>query len=509
MGEQASPPAKDKDNQRTAAEIILDPVKRYQGLTPGLTVTGEINAETKARITADMDAALKEFLRANPNGEIEVAGEDGTTQKYKMNRDGSAHLFRGGKFEETSSGKVTDPADNMSALLIGSVVEIETKKLQSAQHRNFEIQQLRLVDQMAGTTGARSGELLRDIKNSGDKGEATAKMKQALPAEKHGLIDYYMNSLWRMKEAQASIGPDARYAPYAANDPSYQKITALNDIVHGLGRGEDTDTLKYRTEISKEALADVKINDRLFSPELYAAFDKKDGKGYHEPSIKAELLGFPPGTRDLTRLEVCEIARERFIQRAASEGIDQRDISKAMFEGRFNLSKTDLHLVYRGGSPSGDDKCTAAWNRDFLPKRADRSDGTLADLKGITLQIPQGYKPGGNYDVQTVTGVDGKQLLQMEADRRQSSFDEKSICAFTYMGGRFNEPGIYGWDMYQHLREKVYYPGIQKEHLGAPTIDPKKTADDAIANAPKPPTPDPATTTPKPADPSVMVRPAA
>lgn len=73
MGEQASPPADDKNKQRTAAEIILDPVKRYQGLTPGLTVTGEINAETKARINADMDAALKEFLRANPNGEIKMA----------------------------------------------------------------------------------------------------------------------------------------------------------------------------------------------------------------------------------------------------------------------------------------------------------------------------------------------------------------------------------------------------------------------------------------------------
>ena len=497
-------PAPTTTQQPDVAAIIADPLKRFRVLE-GLPPEGGMDDAAKTKLSTYMNSVLQDFLRAYPDGELEGVDTDGQKQKYKFAADGKVKIFKNDKFEDTDS-KTIDPTDPLSATLLSAAVQMSVRGLKLKQDHAYHTEQLRIVDKMAGITGPKSAELLRDIKKQETKADAIAFVKQKLPEASDETINHYMYSLWRLKELQNSIKPDS---PYVSNgdDPAFQKLTAMSDIAHGLGRGEDIDTLGFHTKIPADQMP--QINDMIFSKEVYDAFNKRGPGGsisFYDPVIPAELLGYPPGTPMLTKHQVCQIARERFIERAAAEGIAPQDISKAMLEGRFNLSPQDLHMAFRGGSPAGNYDCTQAWNRDFLPKRPDGSDGTMLDLKNITVRIPQGYKPGGGYDVQTVTGMSGADLLKEEADRRISSFSEDSICAYTYFGGQHDFVGHGMWDRYRHLRETIYYPNVQKENLGVSTADPKQIADDAIANAPKGKPPEP--TAPE-TGPVQIVRPAA
>ncbi len=87
------------------------------------------------------------------------------------------------------------------------------------------------------------------------------------------------------------------------------------------------------------AQSGVNIDDRFFHPEVYAELNSN---GF----VKGKLLGHPGKT--YYRAAIAKIAVEEFKDKAAELGIAERNITKAMFEGRFNPYFTDLTLAWEG-----------------------------------------------------------------------------------------------------------------------------------------------------------------
>src|SRR5262249_42564119 len=88
----------------------------------------------------------------------------------------------------------------------------------------------------------------------------------------------------------------------------------------------------------------VRLNngDRFFPPDLYDAL-AKDWWRVPGATIRPEWAG-----RTVSRKEVAQLALQRLGERAAEQGIPENEVTKAMFEGRFNPYPDDLQLAFEG-----------------------------------------------------------------------------------------------------------------------------------------------------------------
>ncbi len=89
------------------------------------------------------------------------------------------------------------------------------------------------------------------------------------------------------------------------------------------------------------------IDGRLFHPEVYI----KLSENTWEVEIAGELVGPEFKGRTLSRADIQEIALERFKQAATDAGVAHKDVTKAMFEGRFNPDFKDVELAHEGLKP--------------------------------------------------------------------------------------------------------------------------------------------------------------
>jgi hypothetical protein len=117
-----------------------------------------------------------------------------------------------------------------------------------------------------------------------------------------------------------------------------------------------------------QVLSANSIDDRLFAEIVYTSLEDRNrvNGGHIDPALNG---------RYLTIDQVGRIAFERILKYAESVGIDQRDITKAIFEGRFCPHFEDLRLLHEGmGVPVGIESPTPAqvvehkimqWNRLF------------------------------------------------------------------------------------------------------------------------------------------------
>jgi hypothetical protein len=473
MGDTASPTDEDDNKQRSVADIIADPLKAYRQLL-GLPPTVTLDDTTKTQIVTDMHALLGDFLKDNPEGTIEIKDQAGKSQKFKIAKDGNVHKFKDGKLDGNSSGNALDPTDPMAALLTGTVVEMATQKMKLEQDRKFEIAQRRLAEKLTAGTTLSSADIVSDIKK--DKDAAILKLKAALPPEKENDINYYVHMISILNQQQSCINPDVPFVPYAANDPGYQKLAALNDIVHGVALSEDKNTLKDRTEVPGAALKGIKINDRLFPEEIYEQFrNPKYGYFDQPPYINVESLGYPKGTL-FTKHQVCQVATEFLVARAIAELGDPELVTKAIIEGRLSLDPEDFHMAFRGSSPGTNLDCDIAFNALF---------GDPKDVKVARTYIPEGlYKPGDKHVTAQPVTTSGTELIEREA-KRWGGTPDRPISIYTLMGGLHSEPGAHGWSHYMFQRYMIYYPNLQKEKLGIPTVDPERFTAEATANAPQ------------------------
>jgi tetratricopeptide (TPR) repeat protein len=88
------------------------------------------------------------------------------------------------------------------------------------------------------------------------------------------------------------------------------------------------------------------LDDRLFQPQVYSQL-KSSGE------VEGRLIGPQYAGQKLSRDQVAVIALERFIEAATSNGVPEKDITKAIFEGRFNPDFEDLQLAGEGfGKPT-------------------------------------------------------------------------------------------------------------------------------------------------------------
>lgn len=99
------------------------------------------------------------------------------------------------------------------------------------------------------------------------------------------------------------------------------------------------------------------ISDRLFEPEFYSQL-KSNGE------VEGRLIGPQYAGQKLSREPVLAIVLERFIKAAADQGIPEKDITKAIFAGHFNLDFEDLELAW-GGVDIYDTNRDEMWNKRF------------------------------------------------------------------------------------------------------------------------------------------------
>lgn len=85
----------------------------------------------------------------------------------------------------------------------------------------------------------------------------------------------------------------------------------------------------------------LRYDDRLFEAEVYERL-----KRYY--TVPGKLISSDLEGRMISEEELSGIALNRFIQKAADLGIAEKDITRAMFEGRFNPAFEDLRLVNMG-----------------------------------------------------------------------------------------------------------------------------------------------------------------
>lgn len=85
----------------------------------------------------------------------------------------------------------------------------------------------------------------------------------------------------------------------------------------------------------------MRYDDRLFEAEVYERLKK-----YY--TVPGKLISSDLEDRMISEEELSEIALDRFIQKAADLGITEKEITQAMFEGRFNPTFEDLRLVNMG-----------------------------------------------------------------------------------------------------------------------------------------------------------------
>jgi hypothetical protein len=82
------------------------------------------------------------------------------------------------------------------------------------------------------------------------------------------------------------------------------------------------------------------LGDRFFKPQVYAQL--------RGDAIDGSLIGPRYAGRELSRDKVAALALEYFLKAAADRGIPEKEITKAIFEGRLNPDFDDLELAFEG-----------------------------------------------------------------------------------------------------------------------------------------------------------------
>lgn len=240
------------------------------------------------------------------------------------------------------------------------------------------------------------------------------------------------------------------------------------------GGGGYTGTFNNSAQNTAQTSDDLYVVDMLFEDmEVYKATNSSNG------SVDGALLGHP-GVR-INRAGICAIATERLEKRAKELGIEPKEISKAIMEGRFNPDPRDLDLAYYGLSDTtvytdtNWTQLSAAWNErfgalsdpnfsvntiiggkevtmsghDIAMRRLqwDTSSGRLEHEYGISKDSTLSYE-------ETLTSLADKPQQQEEFKKAVEHKMKTTSVASFYLKGQSD---------YEKLREERYLPKL-REH---------------------------------------------
>ncbi len=154
--------------------------------------------------------------------------------------------------------------------------------------------------------------------------------------------------------------PDYEGVIHNTDDYSdWHKLAASHDIISYVATGNFVNTLDRYSEPEANKYNDTIQPDSFFeNAQIYTELLKRmpPDRKYIDENLftQTELSRLEDYTGGpLSRDDVEKIALEIFVKKAANEGIAEKDISKAMFEGEFNPWFTDAELAFGGlGRPS-------------------------------------------------------------------------------------------------------------------------------------------------------------
>jgi hypothetical protein len=340
----------EQKEQARRAELIASPLRQYQALVGGtLPATGVMDDAMKSHFGTLISQMLDTLIEPGKESiviDAPTALPGQTATKYMITKNGNIHASTGGEnFTAQPVGNLFNPENPLAAVISGKALDKLEKDIHDEalnnRLRDIDQTQRRVAGKLTAITGGDPDDVLLLARGSASAGDLARKLKASLNPDnnkdKAAAIDHY--SYYLRNLVQAEIGAFNSEKGFFAHDPRYRAAAFANDVITGLSTGTNPDTLHARTEVDVTTLTPV--YGRLFDNlELYAIMDpnSRDANrreiGDYQQVIDGGMFGEPGVTAN--KNYVYEKAVERFEAAARDAGIQPQDITRAMFEGRFN-----------------------------------------------------------------------------------------------------------------------------------------------------------------------------
>lgn len=379
-------------------------IRAMQRLLGVQDVTGEYDDPTRQAL----QNYISDFLQSNfgnlkpVDGVVHISTFNGEeTRNYELHQDGTYYAIgEDGQADDMPEGNlnsISNLSDNHVGLAllqqgiqyrIGAIQSQATEKFARQQ---FESQQIELLDPYFNETGDRTAlGILHKARSLDDLAGIGKAMKAASP-ESDSSVDLLITQLWQLERVrrEALIHPDLSFI---INQPDgeyadFHRLTAVHDVLQGELTGISQNTLVQT--FSGDVENTYALDDRFFDARVYQALDRGD-------VVDAHLVDperFPQaGQYHMESEDVAQYALQRMESRARELGIEPKNITQAMFEGRFNPYMEDMRLAFEGlGRPSVNDLMSNPSARDYI----EHLDGTgVLDKDNITEADMQLYLAG-------------------------------------------------------------------------------------------------------------------
>jgi hypothetical protein len=102
------------------------------------------------------------------------------------------------------------------------------------------------------------------------------------------------------------------------------------------------------TAVAAVAQNGVTPDPPFFAPQAYQLLNDQSRT---EKTLDGQVFGAEYAGRTLNFAQMSAIALKRLVEAAAQKGIPEREITKALYEGRFKPALADLKLAYGGLAP--------------------------------------------------------------------------------------------------------------------------------------------------------------
>lgn len=452
-------------------------------------------------MAAALNGYAEKYIATHGNRITGVNGE-----AYELVKNGNDIQIKDSKGE---SKKFDAQHESGAAMIImDAAMQDELDPLKLKRDEKIRAAQLKLAGDFANITGASISDIQTEISNANGtntslREDIRVRLDRLTGGKNKDAVDYYTTHFLALRlmqgiAAQSNFFPEDAASPEQGQEPknrSLLTLAALSDFVTGQATAEVGHALRGVREPTKEDWADLPrprhhffANDKVYDAvlknrdmviltgaDLGAAYDKTGADG--KPVTYSEQ-------------DICDAALERLKASVLEQGHELTDLTRLMFEGRFNPPIEDIQLAFKSRAMGS---LASNWNRTFGDIQ---SLDKVKTISFISVPNPQTKKDDMKPAEVVVSGADIladlKERLLINDPRIIANLNHDwcaaSVFGLSYIGSELNR------DFKQRYRllEEEYY----KKLAGLNPGNPDDVLRDAARNKPDfKPVPQP---TPKP-----------
>jgi hypothetical protein len=364
---------------------IRDRIKFFQRAS-NLEPTGEMNDDTRTAIAAVLASNINNPIIELGNGERFVLKQDGV---YGITADEAGNETLGDRVSLFShiDGENTAHAATVAFAqeLVNGNCQTIAGEIFKAKIEYFAIEQREKLLE-AGLNSADSEAIIRLFDDNDASTEELRTKYDAIVAGKdlstEQESDLFIQILALEQRQEAYFANDRNINELLTNPEHYRDFhqqTAALDILNYFSNGTIHNSLdQFKTEPAE--LNASNFDNSVFAPEVYDAlnaYGEVDG-GFVDPNYAGTMM---------TKEDLGDIALKRVLEQADAAGIAHQDITKAMFEGRFNPDFRDLEIIHEGFKPATTENMTPAQIVEHQNAQWNKTFGDINDMGPVNTSV--------------------------------------------------------------------------------------------------------------------------